>query len=209
MTGMPDRLNRCVDCGKPIKPPSQRCRVHAAAAARRVMEWLRESGERRLQTAGEVETAILRLGLRLATEFASPVDARPRAAFFRVNEDTVIPVIELSGGKWVRGRSFPLAEHPDFAEIVATGKPRANVVRSRPLGPKVREIAARAGVSAGAGVPIARGGSLQWILAIGLRGRELPDELFRTLIDLGQLLEFALADSAAWGSMRDPSRPTI
>jgi hypothetical protein len=168
------------------------------------MQRLRESGERRPQTLVEVEIAILGLGLRLATKFASPFDVRPRAAFFRVNEDTVIPLIELSGGNPVRGRSFPLAEHPTFAEIVATGKPRANVVRSRPLGPKVREIAARTGVSAVAGVPITRGGSLHGILAIGLRAPELPDELFRRLIDLGQLLEFALASSRRAGLQAPP-----
>jgi hypothetical protein len=193
VTPVPERVNRCVDCGKRIKAPSLRCRVHAAAQARRVMQLLRESRGRRPQTSVEVERAILRLGLRLASEFASPVDARPRAAFFRVDQDTVIPVIELSGGNWARGRSFPLAEHPAFAEIVATGKPRANRVRSRPLGPKVSQIFARKGVSAGAGVPITRGGSLQGILAIGLQGPELPDEVFRSLIDLGRLLEFALA----------------
>jgi hypothetical protein len=190
---MQERVNRCIDCGKRIKPPSLRCRVHAAAQARRVMQLLRESRGRRPQTPVEVERAILMLVLRLASEFASPVDARPRAAFFRVDHDTVIPVIELSGGNWVRGRSFPLAEHPAFAEIVATGKPRANRARSRPLGPKVSQIFARTGVSAGAAVPITRGGSLQGILAIGLRGPELPDEVFRSLIDLGRLLEFALA----------------
>jgi hypothetical protein len=139
------------------------------------------------------------LGLRLAAEFASPVDVRSRAAFFRVNKGTVIPVIVLSGGNRVHGRSFPLAEHPTFAEIVATGKPRANVLRSRALGPKVREIAARTGISAVAGVPITRGGSLQGILAIALRGPELPDELFRRLIDLGRLLELALATSRRAG----------
>jgi GAF domain-containing protein len=164
------------------------------------MRRLRESGERRPQTPVEVETTILRLGLRLATEFASRVDVRPRVAFFRVNEDTVIPVIELSGGNRVRSLSFPLGEHPTFAEIVATGKPRANGVASRPLGPKVREIAARTGVSARAGVPITREGSLLGILAIGLQAPEVPDELFRRLIDLGRLLEFALATSLSRGA---------
>lgn len=168
------------------------------------MQRLRESGDRRPKTPLEVETAILRFGLRLAAEFASPVDVRPRAAFFRVNEDTVIPLIEFSGGNWVRGRSLLLAEHPTIAEIVATGKPRANVVSSRLLGPKAREIAARKGFSAFAGVPITRGGSLQWILAIGLRVPELPDELFRRLIDLGRLLEFALATDRRAGLHAPP-----
>jgi hypothetical protein len=168
------------------------------------MQRLRESGERRPKTPLEVEMAILELGLRLATEFASPIDVRPRAVFFRVNKDTVIPLVEFSGGYRVHGRSFPFAEHPTFAEIVATGKPRANVVRSRPLGPKVRGIAARTGVEAVAGVPIARGGSLQGILAIGLRVPELPDELFRRLIDLGRLLEFALATSRRAGPHAPP-----
>jgi hypothetical protein len=190
---MSERVNRCIDCGRRIKPPSRRCRVHAAVEARKVMQRLRESRERGPQTPVEVETAILMLGLRLAAEFASPIDAQPRAAFYRVDEDTVIPVVELSGGNWVRSRSFPLAEHPALAEIVATGKPGANGIRSRPLGPKVRQIVARRGIATGAGVPITRGGSLHGILAIGLQGPELPDELFRSLIDLGRLLEFALA----------------
>ena len=157
------------------------------------MRLLRESRGPRPQTPAEAERAILMMGLRLATEFALQVEAQPRAAFYRVDEDTVIPVVELSGGNWVRGRSFPLAEHPALAEIVATGKPGANGIRSRPLGPTARQIVARRGIATGAGVPITRGGSLRGILAIALRGPELPDQLFRSLIDLGRLLEFALA----------------
>jgi hypothetical protein len=33
---------RCVDCGRPIRPESQRCRFHAAAIARLAWKRLRE-----------------------------------------------------------------------------------------------------------------------------------------------------------------------
>jgi hypothetical protein len=67
-------------------------------------------------------------------------------------------------------------------------------VASRPLGPNARVSAAKIGVTAGAGVPIVIGERVHGILAIGARGSYLPDVVFRRLIDLGQLVELALAN---------------
>jgi hypothetical protein len=53
---------------------------------------------------------------------------------------------------------------------------------------------ANIGVTAGAGVPIVIGQKVHGVLAIGARGSDLPDVVFRRLIDLGQLLELALSN---------------
>jgi DNA-binding CsgD family transcriptional regulator len=138
---------------------------------------------------------ILEMGTRLAAEIASPPNGPRRAAYFLVEDGVVTPFIECDSLNVRIGRTFALEEHPFFSEIVASGEPRSGEFASRPIGPQVREIAAATGVTAGAAVPIALGGSLHGILAVGARGAEVSDALMRSLIDLGLMVEFALANA--------------
>lgn len=50
-------------------------------------------------------------------------------------------------------------------------------------------------MTVGAGIPIVIGDSVNGVLAIGARGETVPPELFRGLIDLGHLVELALANA--------------
>lgn len=139
--------------------------------------------------------AVLDMGTRLAAQLAASFIGPSRAAYLRVDGPMLTPVIELDAEKSPRGRAFPLAENHHFSEIVTKRRPRSGTVGSRPLGPTARQTAAGLGVTAGAGVPIVVGNSVHGVLAIGARGRSVPPELFRGLIDLGHLVELALANA--------------
>jgi DNA-binding CsgD family transcriptional regulator len=137
---------------------------------------------------------ILELGTKLAAQIASQFIPQSRAAYFRIEGGMVIPLIEVDSVKAPGAHSFPLAENHHFAEIVSTRRPRIGRVASKPLGPNARVSAAKIGVITGAGVPIVVGEKVHGVLAIGARGSDLPDVVFRRLIDLGQLVEIALAN---------------
>jgi DNA-binding CsgD family transcriptional regulator len=137
---------------------------------------------------------ILELGTKLAAQIASQSIPRSRAAYFRIEGGMVIPLIEVDSVKARGAHRFPLAENHHFAEIVSTRRPRTGHVGSKPLGPNARVSTSKIGVSSGAGVPIVIGEKVHGVLAIGARGSEVPDVVFRRLIDLGQLVELALAN---------------
>jgi DNA-binding CsgD family transcriptional regulator len=137
---------------------------------------------------------ILELGTKLAAQIASQSMPQSRAAYFRIDGGMVIPLFEVDSVKAPGAHSFPLAENHHFAEIVSTRRPRIGRVANKPLGPNARVSAAKIGVTAGAGVPIVIGEKVHGVLAIGARGSDLPDIVFRRLVDLGQLVELALAN---------------
>ncbi|HET7338317.1 MAG TPA: LuxR C-terminal-related transcriptional regulator [Candidatus Dormibacteraeota bacterium] len=140
--------------------------------------------------------AVLDMGTRLASQLALSFLGPSRAAYLRVDGSMLTPLIELDPSNTPAGRPFPLAENHHFSEIVNTRKPRSGIVGSRTLGPTARATATELGVTAGAGVPIVVGDSVHGVLAIGARGTTVPPELLRGLIDLGHLVELALANAA-------------
>jgi DNA-binding CsgD family transcriptional regulator len=137
---------------------------------------------------------ILELGTRLAAQIASQSIPQSRAAYFRIEGGMVIPLIEVDSVKAPGAHSFPLAENHHFSEIVSTRRPRISHIASKQLGPNARVSAKKIGVTGGAGVPIVIGEIVHGVLAIGARGSDLPDVVFRRLIDLGHLVELALAN---------------
>ncbi len=134
---------------------------------------------------------ILESATRVAAQIASAV-AGSRAAYFLIEGGMVRPFIEQDSLNTSGGRGFPLGENHHFAEIVATRLPRVSAVATRTLGPAARDSVTAVGVTGGAGVPIVVDGSVHGILAIGMRGEEVPIQMFRRLVELGQLVELAL-----------------
>lgn len=178
----------------------RKLRVHTRAEAVDAYHRLQEGS-----TSAGVR-AVLDIGTRLAAQLATSFIGPCRAAYMRVDGPMLTPVIELDAEKRLMGRAFPLAENHHFAEIVDKRRPRSGTVGSRPLGPTARQTAVALGVTAGAGVPIIVGNSVHGILAIGARGRTIPQELFRGLIDLGHLVELALANAMFREGLQAQSR---
>lgn len=194
---------QCVDCGKPIRPPALRCRTHAAAEARRVRDLLHQSGEIAIQdplddstTSADTESewGIFELGVKLAYTIASAVDPSARALYLRLLRKTLVPVWEIDSRHLRIGRSFALAEHPFMAEAVAAREPRMGMFAATPPGRNVRDIATRISVVGGIAVPVTQGSLVHGILAIGWRSAKASDNVLEGLIDIGRLLELALAN---------------
>ena len=152
------------------------------------------AGVYRKVTPIEVETAILELGIRLATQVALLTDAPHRADYLRVSGDSITPLRRPELAKPGTGTGFPLAEHPFLTEIVARREPVAGVLGARRLGPHARRMADHLGIRAGAGVPVIRGTTVHGILSIASSGPQPSRELVRRLADVGRMLEIALAN---------------
>jgi hypothetical protein len=163
-----------------------RNRIEALTAYHRLLEGSPNAGV----------TMILGLGTRLAAQLASQSIPRSRAAYFRVEGGMLIPLFEVDTLMSTGSHSFPLSENHHFSEIVSTKRPRLGRVGSKPLGPNARVSRAAVGVTSGAGVPVVIGDTVHGVLAIGARGTDIPESVFHRLVDLGHLLELALANPA-------------
>ena len=142
-------------------------------------------------------TDVLQLGARLAAHISSAT-CPIRATYFRVKDGMVTPLVEIDDtGVRIDG-PFPLAEHPFMNEMVSLRRPMMGILNSRPLGPIASRRAVAAGVIVGAGVPIAPGGTLHGVLSIAARGEELPPDSFERLVEVGQMMEFGLANALEW-----------
>ena len=137
---------------------------------------------------------VLQLGTRLAAHMSSP-GCPVRATYFRVKDGIVSALVEIDNMGVRIGGSFPLAEHPFMHEIVSSLRPQMGTLKSRPLGPTLNELVSAAGVTVGAGVPIAPGGALHGVLSIAARGAELPPDSFERLVEVGQMMEFGLSSA--------------
>lgn len=171
-------------------------RVQAVDAFRRLREGSSASSVREL----------LDMATRLAAQLAMSFIGPSRAAYLRLDGAMLTPLIELDRADVPAGRPFPIGENHHFSEIVTKRRPRSSVVGSRPLGPTAHASVDELRVTAGAGVPIIVGDSVHGVLAIGARGSTVPQELFKRLIDLGHLLELALANASFGEDVRAQKR---
>lgn len=148
-------------------------------------------------TRVDAVTEVLQLGTRLAAHISSS-DCPIRTTYFRVKDGMATPLVEIDDTGARIGEPIPIAEHPFMREVVGSRRPLMGVLASRPLGPTAKRLAVSTGVTVGAGVPIAPGGALHGVLSVAARGEELPLESFERLVEVGQMMEFALASALQW-----------
>lgn len=141
-----------------------------------------------------IETAIMQLGARLATEVTAQTPEEYRVHYLRVSGETVVPVSAGSEPSWDPKRRFRLSEHPFVKEMVATGQPLAGVLQTKRLGRNVRALAAQMGIVAGGGVPIKLKGSVHGILSLSTRGVPPSHDLLQHLAAVARIVELALVN---------------
>ena len=139
-----------------------------------------------------LETAILHLGVRLASEVTSVSGERYWVDYLRIRGGTVIPLGAVAGPPWRPDRTFPLNEHPFLSEMVVTGQPRAGVLGTRRAGGRVRNLAAQMGIVAGGGVPVKLKNSVHGVLSLSTRGAQPSHELLQHLAAVARIIEAAL-----------------
>lgn len=157
---------------------------HAAVLSKAVRELtsLRDSDE------------VVAAAVRLAAELISPAagDGR-RAVYFVIQDDIARVVAEFDDSGRQAMPTVALVDHPALARVVETHAPLRTTFPSPLLGPTASRSVARTRITHGAAVPILVNGLLHGVLAVGGRGR--PIEAFDRLIDLGGVVELALANA--------------
>ena len=137
---------------------------------------------------------VLDLATRLAARVCAPT-LDVRATYFGISRGMVQPLVEVDDSGMHLGRAFPLAEHPFMSALVSRNQPQIGPLQSVGLGPTVSRLATAVGVTAGGGVPVAPRGAVHRVLSIAVRGADVPPESFELLVDVGRILEYALADA--------------
>jgi diguanylate cyclase (GGDEF)-like protein len=139
---------------------------------------------------------VIASAVRLAAEMASPPGVRARRAnYCRILDGTVRVAAEFDAqGDWV-GASWPLAEHPQLAEVVRTRTARSGRLDPAALGPAVRAINRSQGVGHAGWVPVVVDGKLHGVLAVAGRNRPITDQDLSRCGAIAQIMELALSNA--------------
>ncbi len=99
-------------------------------------------------------------------------------------------------GVAIPGR-FPLSDHPMLEEAFRTGEALHGVPDLATVGPSIRDRLSSLKLTHSVYVPIHVRGRLDGVLAVSMRGGELPEELFEQCKAIGHLTELALGNALA------------
>jgi diguanylate cyclase (GGDEF)-like protein len=148
---------------------------------------------------------VLTKATALAAELVSPPGTRGRRAqYLRVDEEGVVSFVaeyDETGGHVAT--TFALEEHPNLERAVRTRNAFANRIDPSRLGPNVRELVARLGVTYGVYVPVVIADKLDGVLTVSVRGTAVPGELVEQCKALGHIVELALSNARAHEELRD------
>lgn len=142
--------------------------------------------------------AVLATATRVAAELVSsnPAGSR-RATYFGVSDGMVHPLAQFDEMGLALQQSWPLPARSPMAEAVTTLRPVSAPLDPAYLGDEARRVAAAAGLTHGAWVPVLRHGQLHGVLAVPGRGHPIDDHLLGLLVSLGHMVEMALDNALA------------
>jgi len=132
--------------------------------------------------------------VRVAADLISPSVTAGRRAVYVVVDGDVARVISQSdeAGTEVT-EPVALADHPALAQVVRTRKALRTAFQPSSLWPSARSGIDVTQITHGAAVPIIIGDELHGVLAVGGRGHPIAE--FERLVDLGSVVELALANA--------------
>jgi diguanylate cyclase (GGDEF)-like protein len=141
---------------------------------------------------------VIATAVRLAAEMASPPGLRSRRAnYCRIVDGIVRVDAECDAdGDWV-GASWPLAEHPQLAEVVRNGAAKLGRLDPAALGPAVRAVNRSQRVGHGAWVPVVVDGELHGVLAVAGRNRPVGVQELSRCVAIAQIMELAMSNALA------------
>jgi diguanylate cyclase (GGDEF)-like protein len=130
----------------------------------------------------------------VSAELISPsVPAGRRAVYFVINGDMANIVARYDESGVDVADTVALADHPALAAVVEFRVPMRTQFQLPAMGPTAQAALEASQVTHGAAVPVVIDGQLHGVLAVGGRGR--PIEQFDRLVDLGRVVELALANA--------------
>jgi diguanylate cyclase (GGDEF)-like protein len=136
-----------------------------------------------------------------ATELAAQLVSPPgtpgrRAQYTRVSGSTVTVVAQYDeSGLSSMGFEFALSEHPILEEVIRTGVAANRPIDTEALGPEVRQMMAKLGLTHGVYVPVFLEGGLDGVLSVPSRGQAMSADLFEYCKAVGHLTELALGNA--------------
>jgi len=151
---------------------------------------------------------IVALGAELGARIGLPPDQSRLGLYLRIDNGFVSAAAafdESDPGVDIELR-WPLADHPTLAAAVAAGTPVLGSLRTDEVGPTLRSVAERCGMTHGAWIPIRPGGELHGVLAIADRDQVLPEDAFHQCVAVGHLLELALSNWLAHERLEEHAR---
>jgi diguanylate cyclase (GGDEF)-like protein len=141
----------------------------------------------------EVITTATKLAARLVSPPGTP---GRRAQYTRASGSTVTVVAQYhESGLSSMGFEFPLSEHPILEEVIRTGLAANRPIDTEALGPEVRQMMAKLGLTHGAYVPVFLEGGLDGVLSVPSRGQAMSADLFEYCKAVGHLTELALGNA--------------
>jgi diguanylate cyclase (GGDEF)-like protein len=137
---------------------------------------------------------------RLAAQLVSPSGSRAlslgrRAQYTRVVGGTVTMVTEYDETGLTVTADFPLADHPNLAEVMRTGAATNRPTNAGAAGPKVKANFASLGLTNAVYVPVRLDGEIDGVLSVSTRGEAVSPELFEYCKAVGHITELALENA--------------
>jgi len=132
----------------------------------------------------------------IAGELASPDSAAGRrAAYIGIEDGQASVMAQFDEAGADLALTWPISDHPPLQRAVATGRAVRVCFDDEAMAPDLRGAMTAAGITHGACIPIAPGGLVHGVLAVGGRGQAIPSNVFRRLVALGHTVELALANA--------------
>ena len=133
---------------------------------------------------------------RLAAELVSaPGTPGRRAQYSRVTDGIVRFVAQYDESGQDVTELFPLVDSPYLAEVLQSRHALSVHLDPQVVGPSVRNLMHRLGVTHSIYVPVVVGSQVDGVLSVSTRGGDLSTELVEQCKALGHLLELALANA--------------
>jgi diguanylate cyclase (GGDEF)-like protein len=138
---------------------------------------------------------VIATATKLAAQLASPPGTPGRRAQYTRVEGSMVRVVSQwdETGQYVA--DFPLSEHPLLQEVMRTGQALSRPIVVEHLGPEVREMIVRLGLTHGVYVPVHLHGAIDGVMATPVRGQSMSSDLFEYSKAVGHLTELALANA--------------
>jgi len=147
----------------------------------------------------DVITAACRLAALLVCPPSS--DLR-RGQYIRVAEGIAYLAAEYDEtGTEIPG-SFPVTDHPALEKVFATGEAWHGPPDLDAVAPTIKAMMTSLGLVHSVYVPIKVAGVVDGVLAVSMRGGELPEELFEQCKAVGHLTELALGNAMTHEGLR-------
>lgn len=155
-----------------------------------------------MATIHDPDGVFARASQALVALTSGPGAPTSRALFLKVRDGRVTVSFESDPAGQHIETGWPVEEHPWLSDVVRTGVPAAAAIDTTSAGPTVRKAMEDVGIRHGVWIPVAVDGSVQGVMALGVRTGEVTPRMFDMCVAVGHLTELALSNAVAHQQLR-------